>query len=69
VTRQVNGLKIANTNDAIAIPLVLATGGAGGTELLLRLELHELQTFASSGFSAPHFGQYIFHSPLNLILG
>ena len=58
--KQVKGLRIASTSEAMASPLVL--GGligccvAGG----VRTALHELHSWAASGFCVPHFGQYIY---------
>jgi len=59
VIKQVKGLRIASTSDAMAILLVL--GGLVGIWAVggVRTALHELHTRATSGFCVPHFGQYI----------
>jgi hypothetical protein len=70
VTRQVKGLRIASTSDVIASPLVLATGAGAVVETLVNTQLQERHTWASSGFSVPHLGQYILVSPYcSLIFG
>jgi hypothetical protein len=65
----VKGLRIARTSEAIASPLVLATGICVCVDTPDKTALHELHTRATSRFSVPHFGQYILRSPFDLIFG
>jgi hypothetical protein len=59
VMNKVHKLRIPSTNEAIASPLVLATAGGAVAEILGSSQLHALHTWALSGFSLPHLGQYI----------
>lgn len=58
--KQVKGLRIARTSEAMAKPLVLGEVNGGWAEGGVRTALQELHIWAFSGFCAPHFGQYIF---------
>jgi hypothetical protein len=58
--KQVNGLRMASTSAAIAIPLVLGGMTDACAVEGVRTALHELHIWAASGFCAPHFEQYIF---------
>jgi len=59
VRKRVKMLKIPSTSDVIASPLVLAFGFWAVVEILVKTQLQRLHNWAPSGFSAPHFGQYI----------
>jgi len=63
VMKKVQKPNIPSTNDAIANPLVLAAEAGAIVEILVSTQLQEWHNWASSGFSVPHFGQYIFISP------
>ena len=59
VMPKVKNVRIASTSDVIASPLVLASGLRATVERLVKTQLHERHNWTSSGFSVPHFGQYI----------
>jgi hypothetical protein len=59
VMKKVQKPNIPSTNDAIASPLVLAAEVGAIVEILVSTELQEWHNWALSGFSLPHFGQYI----------
>jgi hypothetical protein len=64
VIKQVKGARAPSMSDAIANGLVLASGFGVTIGTFVRIRLQERQNWALSGFSAPHFGQYIFCSPI-----
>jgi len=57
--KKVQKPNIPSTNDAIARPLVLAAEAGAIVEILVSTQLQEWHNWALSGFSLPHFGQYI----------
>lgn len=59
VIKQVKGLRIARTSDAMASPLVFAAPMGGCAAEVGKTALQELHIWAPSGFCVPHFGQYI----------
>jgi len=59
VMKKVKKLKIARTRAVMASLLVLAFGFGATVEILVNTQLQEWHSCASSGFSVPHFGQYI----------
>ncbi len=60
VMPKVKKLKIPRTNAAMAKPLVLTPRGGACAGVIVNTELQEWHNWASSGFSLPHFGQYIY---------
>jgi len=57
VTKKENSPIIPSTNAQIASVLVFANGGGSSWITGSSVE-HEIQTFSSTGFSIPQFGQY-----------
>jgi hypothetical protein len=60
VIPKVKKLRIPRTSAAIAIPLVLTLTSGPCVGVLVNTELQEWHNWALSGFSLPHFEQYIF---------
>jgi hypothetical protein len=60
VMPKVKKLRIPRTSAAMASPLVLTARAGAIVEVLVSTELQEWHSWASSGFSVPHFVQYIY---------
>jgi len=59
VIKQVKGLRIASTSEAMASPLVLTAPMGACAPGPGKTALQELHIWAPSGFSVPHFGHFI----------